>query len=126
MARGRRRSTRANNLELSEFVGEDAASPPQAPGSQDSNGSQPTPQEEDRCPACADEAMQGWNAADKESWVRCDACKSWFHWRCAGDGDLEAVDKWCVCNPSCYDCIPELLCFLCTDEGFANVVLKQT
>ncbi|PSS30925.1 hypothetical protein PHLCEN_2v2550 [Hermanssonia centrifuga] len=98
MARGRRRSTRANNHELSESVGEDAASPPQAPGSQDSNGSQPTPQEEDRCPACADEAMQGWNAADKESWVRCDACKSWFHWRCAGDGDLEAVDKW-FCKP---------------------------
>ena len=34
--------------------------------------------------------------AEKESWVRCDACKTWFHWRCAGEGDLDAVGKWYV------------------------------
>ncbi|KAF9807681.1 hypothetical protein IEO21_08118 [Rhodonia placenta] len=53
-------------------------------------------QDEDTCPACkTGETTQEWNAADKENWVRCDACKTWYHWRCAGDGgDLDAVDKW--------------------------------
>lgn len=33
--------------------------------------------------------------AGKESWVRCDACKRWFHWRCAGEGGaLDLIDKW--------------------------------
>lgn len=54
-------------------------------------------QDEDKCPACKDgSTTSDWNDADKESWVRCDACKKWFHWRCAGDGDLEAVGKWYV------------------------------
>ena len=50
--------------------------------------------QDDACPACnADESPL--NAAEKESWVRCDACKTWYHWVCAGNGgDLEAVDKW--------------------------------
>ena len=51
----------------------------------------------DKCPACQDQGEQNSNSADRESWVRCDACKSWFHWRCVGQqGDLEAVDKWWV------------------------------
>lgn len=54
--------------------------------------------QDDKCPACKD--AQGdtpLTVAEKEKWVRCDACKSWFHWRCVGEGgDLDAVDKWCV------------------------------
>jgi hypothetical protein len=53
-------------------------------------------QEEDKCPACKEETRSDWNEEDKESWVRCDACKKWFHWRCAGEGDLEAIGKWYV------------------------------
>jgi len=49
----------------------------------------------DSCPACNGSDTQQWAAADKENWVRCDACKTWYHWRCAGDGsDLDAIDKW--------------------------------
>lgn len=50
---------------------------------------------DDKCPACQDEGEQNSDSADRESWVRCDACKNWFHWRCVGEqGDLENVDKW--------------------------------
>ncbi|KAH8110283.1 Clavaminate synthase-like protein [Phellopilus nigrolimitatus] len=52
----------------------------------------------ERCPQCKDDADDG-AAAVKEDWVRCDACKVWFHWRCVGDGgDLEVLDKW-FCKP---------------------------
>ena len=71
--------------------------------------------QDERCPACRDEAGQPpLDAADKEKWVRCDACKIWFHWRCAGDGDLDAVDKWWVssslCNPLCAEATTLLTC----------------
>ena len=48
------------------------------------------------CPMCdvggKEDAL---TSISKEDWVRCDACKVWFHWRCAGEGgDLEVIDKW--------------------------------
>lgn len=48
------------------------------------------------CPQCKVDANEdGTAVAVKEDWVRCDACKVWFHWRCAGEGDdLETIDKW--------------------------------
>ncbi|KAI0781268.1 Clavaminate synthase-like protein [Trametes elegans] len=62
--------------------------------------------EDDKCPACEDGQKEGeQSVADKEKWVRCDACKTWFHWRCVGEGgDLDAVDKW-FCRP-CLDADP--------------------
>lgn len=74
--------------------GEEPSATP--PGSQASAELQPAgTQERDRCPACKEgEETEGWNETDKESWVRCDACKKWFHWRCAGEGELEVIDKW--------------------------------
>ncbi|KAF8623960.1 hypothetical protein AX15_006118 [Amanita polypyramis BW_CC] len=47
------------------------------------------------CPACTDLSKETLNASDKESWIRCDACKTWYHWRCVGnDNDVESIDKW--------------------------------
>jgi F-box/leucine-rich repeat protein 10/11 len=96
MARGRRRSTR-NNLQKS---------PDLSPLSTRSNT--PAPQEvtvaagpshstTSSCPACTEESQESFNAYDKENWIRCDVCKTWYHWRCAGDGgDVEMIDKWYV------------------------------
>ncbi|TDL27186.1 jumonji superfamily protein [Rickenella mellea] len=59
----------------------------------------------DCCPACNNQ-NEDVQAAKKEDWVRCDSCKTWFHWRCVGEGGkLEYVDKWyCIpclsANPS--------------------------
>ncbi|KZV67975.1 Clavaminate synthase-like protein [Peniophora sp. CONT] len=52
---------------------------------------------EERCPACTEGVAV---PEEKENWVRCDACKVWFHWRCvAVDGqELSQIDKW-FCEP---------------------------
>ena len=53
-----------------------------------------------RCPQCKDDSQENEDAASaKEDWVRCEGpCKTWFHWRCVGEGgDLEAIDKWYAC-----------------------------
>ena len=50
------------------------------------------------CPSCKDDDdVAAAASTSKESWVRCDACKTWFHWRCVGgDIDLDSIDKWQV------------------------------
>jgi F-box and leucine-rich repeat protein 10/11 len=51
----------------------------------------------DHCPACTDESVQNLQVEDKEEWAMCGACKTWYHWRCAGNGEeLDTVDKWCL------------------------------
>ena len=60
---------------------------------------QPVPMasEEDTCPACKDLPADLQTTVSKESWIRCDACKSWYHWVCAGNGaDVDTIDKWQV------------------------------
>ena len=67
------------------------------PDSQGAADAAPDRKDENRCPACkGGDTQDDWNQEDKESWVRCDACKTWFHWRCVGEGDLEAIGKWYV------------------------------
>ncbi|KAK2467117.1 hypothetical protein APHAL10511_001375 [Amanita phalloides] len=47
------------------------------------------------CPACTDLSKEKSSTLDKENWIRCDACKMWYHWRCAGDdSEVETIDKW--------------------------------
>ncbi|KAI0693879.1 Clavaminate synthase-like protein [Cytidiella melzeri] len=106
MVRAKRRSARhAGQGSPEPANGEERPVTP--PDSQTSVESHPAPQpEKDRCPACKEgEETEGWNEEDKESWVRCDACKKWFHWRCAGQGELDVIDKW-FCTP-CRDADPK-------------------
>ena len=49
----------------------------------------------DLCPACKKDDSRLIASLSKESWVRCDSCKTWYHWRCVGEGDdLSTLDKW--------------------------------
>ncbi|KDQ60551.1 hypothetical protein JAAARDRAFT_125212 [Jaapia argillacea MUCL 33604] len=96
MVRGRRRVTRSTAQKSPEpSVDPEHTSPPP-------NIDKPASRsQQDSCPACTSNQTAEWNAADKENWVRCDSCKTWYHWRCAGDGgDLERIDKW-----FCEDCL---------------------
>ncbi|KAI0086684.1 Clavaminate synthase-like protein [Irpex rosettiformis] len=104
MARTKRRSTRNATKGSPEpeptTHGEEQPSvtPPDSQASSESH-TVGQHKDRDRCPSCKEgEETTGWNETDKESWVRCDACKKWFHWRCVGEGELEVIDKW-FCTP---------------------------
>lgn len=97
MAKARRRSTRSAAQPSPDPQPANSAEPAEqaSPAPQDS---QPTTAvAEESCPACKPNDENKPLDSDKESWVRCDACKDWFHWRCVGaDDDLSVIDKWCV------------------------------
>jgi F-box/leucine-rich repeat protein 10/11 len=89
MTRTTRRTTRNSALEL--------------PGSGDAGSGSPAAEtdhaysQEDLCPSCSVSLTRDLKDEDSESWVRCDFCKTWYHWRCVGEnGQLEAIDKWFV------------------------------
>jgi hypothetical protein len=92
MAPRRRRTTRSTAKKSPEHSTEQSVGTPDQ--AEENNEAQQSHTQDDTCPACnANESPL--NAAEKESWVRCDACKTWYHWVCAGNGgDLETVDKW--------------------------------
>ena len=97
MTRARRgRSGRSQKTPDPTGAAEDGDSPAQPP-QEGEEGAQEQAQD-DKCPACKDDQDNTpLTVAEKEKWVRCDACKTWFHWRCVGEGgDLDAVDKWSV------------------------------
>lgn len=55
--------------------------------------------EEDTCPDCKNQQDPNAEPSTKDNWIRCDACKTWYHWVCAGNGgDPDAIDKWQVCR----------------------------
>ena len=95
MARSRRRPGRAQKTP-DPIGATDDDSQAQAVQEGEQKGQQ---KQDDTCPACKTDSTETPLVVDKEQWVRCDACKTWFHWRCAGQGDLDAVDKWCVASP---------------------------
>ncbi|KAF8892678.1 hypothetical protein BD779DRAFT_1510319 [Infundibulicybe gibba] len=107
MARNRRQSTRTATQKSAE---------PSSPLSSRSNTptkTEPAPEsvpahtEEDTCPACTPESTESFNAQVKEHWIRCDVCKAWYHWRCAGNGAaVDTIDKW-YCK-SCMGVNPNL------------------
>jgi hypothetical protein len=104
MAAGRRKSNRVNAQTSIVHSSQDPPIPVEPNGNETHPDGHAEPSvkgsaEDDKCPACEakDAKHPNAEAVDKESWVRCDACKTWFHWRCVGEGgDLEAVDKWCA------------------------------
>jgi hypothetical protein len=54
-----------------------------------------------RCPACPPKEKDDPPVDVEESWIGCDACKTWYHWRCvrAAHADVEdpsAFNKWYV------------------------------
>lgn len=52
---------------------------------------------DETCPACVLGETESLNSFEKERWVRCDACRTWYHWRCVGQGeDIDSIDKWCA------------------------------
>lgn len=93
MTRARRRSTHTNTQKIQEHSVSSRGSTPVQNDAESAQG------DKDSCPACSADSE---NVFGKESWVLCDHCKTWYHWRCAGSGgDLETVDKW-YCK-SCLD-----------------------
>ncbi|KAF8484388.1 hypothetical protein JB92DRAFT_3028837 [Gautieria morchelliformis] len=89
----RRRSTRKASVTPRE-------SSPQASDSSALSEAPPEPHAEDKdtCPSCPDQPQQV-RAGEKDTWIQCDKCKTWFHWRCVGEGaDHEALQKW-YCQP---------------------------
>ncbi|KAH9079132.1 JmjC domain-containing histone demethylation protein 1 [Lactarius deliciosus] len=76
-------------------------SAPSQPGSNAPASGAPDPaadvmnSQEDLCPACCVSLTRDVKDEDSESWVRCDSCKTWYHWRCVGEnGQLDVIDKW--------------------------------
>ncbi|KAH9955595.1 jumonji protein [Russula dissimulans] len=55
--------------------------------------------QDDLCPSCSVSFARDIKEEDSESWIRCDFCKTWYHWRCVGEHvQLETIDKW-FCGP---------------------------
>ncbi|RDB21548.1 JmjC domain-containing histone demethylation protein 1 [Hypsizygus marmoreus] len=93
MARSRRRSTRSNVQKSP--VSSPLSSRSNTPGTLEVPDAGPLQDNKDACPACANDSADYNSVFSKESWIRCDVCLTWYHWRCAGNGgDLDAVDKW--------------------------------
>jgi F-box/leucine-rich repeat protein 10/11 len=70
------------------------------------------------------------NALEKERWIRCDACKTWYHWRCVGHGDdIESIDKWCaalVVPPSLTTTLNRSrFCQKCIEEKPSRVITRK-
>ncbi|KAF5358557.1 hypothetical protein D9756_001773 [Leucocoprinus leucothites] len=74
-----------------------------SPEQQNSQEDPASQQRDETCPACIEGQTSDLNSFEKERWIRCDACKVWYHWRCVGKGeDIESIDKW-----YCEKCIEE-------------------
>jgi hypothetical protein len=92
MTRNTRRTTRKSASELSGSGAAGSGSP--------SAETALAYSQEDLCPSCNVSLTRDLKDEDSESWVRCDFCKTWYHWRCVGEnGQLEVIDKWSVLLP---------------------------
>ncbi|TFK67874.1 Clavaminate synthase-like protein [Pluteus cervinus] len=88
MAKSRRRSTIQPSRPSPE---------PAQCASESVNSHSGTHLDDNSCPAC--DTGEPLPSSEQESWIRCDNCKSWYHWRCAGsDSNVDTIDKW-FCSP---------------------------
>ncbi|KAJ7582474.1 jumonji superfamily protein [Mycena floridula] len=95
-----RRSTRTSNVAEDE---KPAAVPTPEATTSDLTPASAEARDDSKCPLCVGTEL---NAVEKEKWILCDACKTWYHWRCAGnDEDLDSIDKW-FCK-SCLEADPK-------------------
>lgn len=104
MTRATRRTTRHSTSQL---LGSDAAAsvPPDAE-------TDIVDSHEDLCPSCSVSLARDAKDEHSESWVRCDFCKTWYHWRCVGEnGQLDTIDKWFVPLLSYFLCVPSSFSF---------------
>lgn len=115
MARGRRRSTRttsaatkreessplsdthdspADAMVIDESASSAQDAKPATKGLNSKNGLS-----DQSCPGCTQETSRKFNTFEKENWIMCDICKTWYHSRCAkldGEYELDRIDKWCA------------------------------
>jgi F-box/leucine-rich repeat protein 10/11 len=57
----------------------------------------PQPGDDDGCPGCTPTSKELMKGSKKESWIECDNCNTWYHWRCVGNGEVvENISKWCA------------------------------
>jgi hypothetical protein len=54
----------------------------------------------DSCPSCLNSEKRGQESSCRDTWIRCDSCKIWFHWECVAlqGQDHETVDRWSAFN----------------------------
>lgn len=96
----RRRSTRKAAATTT------AREPSQQPSETSVLSDVPQINDKDSCPFCSRSEVR-LQEGEKDTWIQCDKCKTWFHWRCIGQGDdYEALHKW-YCQP-CRDANPTL------------------
>jgi len=66
----------------------------------------PQPGDDDSCPGCTPSSKELMKGSRKESWIECDNCNTWYHWRCVGKGeDVENISKWYLKYPKSVSCL---------------------
>ncbi|KAJ6611783.1 hypothetical protein B0H10DRAFT_2165726 [Mycena sp. CBHHK59/15] len=100
MARAKRRPTRSNARTSGTSPLSSRSQTPEPADAADSHAAE-------TCPGCTTESSAFFNQFEKENWIRCDVCKTWYHWRCASteppsfpsdderkDYNIDKIDKW--------------------------------
>ncbi|KAJ7490053.1 jumonji superfamily protein [Mycena galericulata] len=104
MARAKRRPTRSNARTSGTSPLSSREATPEAPAISSHAA--------ETCPGCTTESSASFNQFEKENWIRCDVCRTWYHWRCGEppsflsedekkDYTIDKIDKW-FCKP-CLD-----------------------
>lgn len=97
MVASRRRSTRKKGEETPQRS-QSAVSQDPEPELEPEETPSASTSTKDSCPACADSAQDRQQIVNGDTWIRCDACKKWFHWVCVAspNQDHESVGRWSV------------------------------